>query len=76
MLTIELEPEVEITLCNIAQQEHLSLNETIKQLVNFYIKQQQESTLLIDIAKDFPVISCFANQDPLEIQQALRDEWH
>lgn len=39
------------------------------------IKQKQESEFLIDIVNNLTEIACFKNQNPLEIQKALRDEW-
>jgi hypothetical protein len=29
----------------------------------------------VNAAMELPVIEAFANQDPLAIQQAMRDEW-
>jgi|CXWL01.1.fsa_nt_gi hypothetical protein len=74
MLT--LEPELEKTLEALAKQEQISPNEIIKRLIKHYMKQKQESELLIDIANNLPEITCFKNQDPLEIQTAMRDEWN
>ncbi|MDD5320287.1 MAG: hypothetical protein PHD43_06680 [Methylococcales bacterium] len=76
MLTIDLDPELETTLKNMAQKEHSSPNEIIKKLIIHYIKQKQESELLTDIVNDLPEFPSFANQDPLELQRALRDEWN
>ncbi|MEI6706965.1 MAG: hypothetical protein WCK96_07485 [Methylococcales bacterium] len=76
MLTIELEPELEMTLNAMAQQKHSSPNEIIKQLINAYIKENQESELLVDIAKTLPKIAYFENKDPLELQKAMRNEWN
>lgn len=36
----------------------------------------EKPQLLTDIAKDLPEITCFKGKDPLEMQKALRDEWH
>ncbi|OQW93270.1 MAG: hypothetical protein BWK79_12050 [Beggiatoa sp. IS2] len=74
MLTLELEPEIEMTLNAVAEKEHRSPSEIIKQLINFYLKEKKESDLLIDIAKTLPKIAYFENQDPLELQKAMRDE--
>jgi predicted DNA-binding protein len=76
MLTIELEPELEVTLNALAQKEHSSPSDIIKQLINAYIKENQESELLVDIAKTLPKIACFENKGPLELQKAMRDEWN
>lgn len=74
MLT--LEPELEKTLEALAKQEQISPNEIIKRLIKYYMKQKQESELLIDIANNLPEITCFKGQDPLEIQRSMRDEWN
>jgi predicted DNA-binding ribbon-helix-helix protein len=77
MLTLELEPELEIDLKTIAQKEQCSVNDIIKQLIKSYLEEKQESDdLLVDIANLLPRIACFENQDPLELQKAMRDEWH
>lgn len=76
MLTIDLEPALEMTLQKIAQQAHLSPTEMVKQLIYFYLQKQQTSELLVDMLETLPKISCFGEQNPLEIQQALRNEWH
>jgi hypothetical protein len=75
MLTIDLEPALETTLQNLAQQAHLSPSKMIEQLIHFYLQKQQQSELLIDIVKTLPRINGFGEQNPLEIQQALRNEW-
>lgn len=77
MLTLELEPELEMNLNNIAQKEQRSVSDVIKQLINRYLKEKQESDdLLVDLVKTLPKIACFENQDPLELQKAMRDEWN
>ena len=76
MLTIELEPELEKILNAMAQKEHSSPSEIIKQLIKSYLKEKQEPELLTDIAATLPKIACFENQDPLELQKAMRDEWN
>jgi predicted DNA-binding protein len=75
MLTIELEPDTQQLLDAIAQKEHRSPNEIIKQLINTYIKGNQESELLVDIIKELPEFPSFADKDPLELQREMRDEW-
>jgi len=54
-----------MTLNAVAEKEHRSPSEIIKQLINFYLKEKKESE---------PKIDCFENQDPLELQKAMRDE--
>jgi predicted transcriptional regulator len=74
MLTID--PELEMKLKALAEQEHCSPDEIIQRLVNHYLQQKQQSELLADMAEQLPEIACFKQQDPLKTQQALRDEWH
>ncbi len=38
-------------------------------------QQKQSSQLLVDIVNDLPEFPTFKNQDPLNLQRALRDEW-
>lgn len=76
MLTIDLEPELETSLNEIAEKIHISPNELVKQWIAQWIVQPPQSDLLIDIIKKLPKIACFENKDPLEIQKALRDEWN
>lgn len=74
MLTIDL--ELEKSLQALAKQEHSSPNEIIRKLISQYLSQKQSSELVTDIVKDLPEFPCFANQDPLQLQRALRDEWN
>ena len=75
MLTLELEPELEMRLNHIAQKEQRSVNEIIQQIINRYVKEKQDVDLLVDIAKTLPKIACFETQAPLELQKVMRDEW-
>jgi hypothetical protein len=38
-------------------------------------RQKQSSQLLVDLVNDLPEFPTFKNQDPLNLQRALRDEW-
>lgn len=38
-------------------------------------QQKQSSQLLVDIVNDLPEFPTFKNQDPLNLQTALRNEW-
>jgi hypothetical protein len=49
--------------------------EIIKQLISHYL-EQQASELLTNIINELSVFSSFANQEPLILQSASRDEWH
>jgi predicted transcriptional regulator len=73
---ITLEPELEKTLEALAKQAHITPNEIIKRLLSQYLKQQQDSGYLAEIAETLPELDCFKDKDPLAIQQAIRDEWH
>ena len=75
MISIDLVPELEITLEEVANQERTSPSEILKQLIKLYINRKQDSELLLDVVNDLPEISCFKNKDPLVIQSNLRDEW-
>jgi len=74
MLTLDL--ELEKSLRALARQEHSSPNEIIKKLISQYVSQKQSSELVTDLVKDLPEFPCFANQDPLQLQRSLRDEWN
>jgi hypothetical protein len=76
MLTIELEPELELSLTAEAEKEHCTVNDIIKKLVYSHFREKQEPELLIDIVATLPKIACFENKDPLELQKAMRDEWN
>jgi len=72
MLIVDLEPELESSLHAVAQQIRLSPSEIVKQLVQLYLKKQQDNQLLGELVELLPQVTCFGNQNPLEIQQALR----
>jgi hypothetical protein len=76
MLTIELEPELELSLNTMAEQAHIAPDELVKQFIRQCMNKKQSSGLLIDMVKDLPKIACFEGQEPLAIQKALRDEWN
>lgn len=44
MLTLDLEPELETSLIKLAEQEHLSVNEMLKQFVKSCLQQKQAET--------------------------------
>lgn len=73
---LSIDTEVEKSLQAIALQEHRSPNEILKVMLSQYIQQKQSSGLLVDVANALPKIACFENQDPLQLQKDLRDEWH
>ncbi len=70
-----IDRELEMKLNALAEQEHTSPDEIVKQLIRNYIQQKQESELLINIVNNLPEVACFNHQDPLEMQRVLRNEW-
>lgn len=78
MKTIELDDETADNLKNMAAKEHLSLAQLLKKMALNYRKKQDERptapTSITDFAgvlKDSPSFQ----DHPLDIQQAMRDEW-
>jgi hypothetical protein len=61
-------------LKKLAQQEHISLDESIKRLISLHAKHKQPSELLVDIVKDLPETHAFSGKDPLETQKQMSDE--
>ena len=51
MLTLDLEPELEMTLASAANREHISANELVKKLISRYLNQnnvrEDDDALLI-----------------------------
>lgn len=64
--------EIEAGILMLPEQEQ-------QKIIDFVLAQQKkprtQSDLLVDVAKTLPKIACFENQDPLELQKAMRDEW-
>lgn len=75
MLIIELEPELESSLNVMAKEQHLAVEELVKQFIKQRMPKKQESELLIDMLKSLPKIACFEGKDPLALQQEWRSEW-
>ncbi len=75
MLTIELEPELELSLNEMAKEQHLAVEELVKQFIKQCMPKKQEAELLIDMLKSLPKIACFEGKDPLALQQEWRSEW-
>jgi len=46
MLTLELEPELELYLKTIAEKEHRTINEIVNQLIKEYLNEKQNSELM------------------------------
>jgi predicted transcriptional regulator len=75
MLTIQLDDDIERTLNQLAEQEHIQPEQLIRKLIARYANTDKESELLTDIIKGLPELPSFSN-DPLSSQQAMRDEWN
>jgi hypothetical protein len=75
MVSIELEDETALVLNKLAISEHLQPEQLIKKLLDSYAAASKNSELLIDIVNELPDLPSFKN-DPLAIQNALRNEWN
>jgi hypothetical protein len=75
MLTIDLEPELELSLNALAKEQHISANELVKQFIEQCMQKKQHSHLLIDMLNDLPEFPSFAGKEPLVMQQEWRNEW-
>lgn len=75
MLSLELDQELEARLLEAARREHQTPTQIINQLLDQYLNRGQASNLLTDIAQELPVIKAFSENDPLSLQQEMRDEW-
>lgn len=75
MLTLDLEPELELSLNTMAKKQHISTNELIKQFIQQCISKEERSELLVDMLNDLPEFPSFAGKDPLVMQQQWRNEW-
>jgi hypothetical protein len=79
MITIELDDETAAVLNKLAEHEHISLGQLLKNLTQAYHdKQQSNKKAQVELLTDFAGIlsdSPSFKGNPLEIQQAMRDEW-
>jgi hypothetical protein len=75
MLTLNLDQKLETRVLKIAQQQQQTPEQLITDALTHYLYRKQATELLVNAAMELPVIEAFANQDPLAIQQAMRDEW-
>lgn len=73
---LHINPELELKLKALAEQEQSSPDEFIQRLINHYMQQKQQSELLIHVVHELPEIACFNDQDPLDMQRKLRSEWN
>jgi hypothetical protein len=80
MTTLELDDETAGLLYELAAHEHISLAQLLKKIAQVYSnKQHTENNAPPELLTDFAGIlsnSPSFNGDPLEIQQAMRDEWN
>jgi hypothetical protein len=79
MAIIELDDETAVLLKELAEQEHISPAQLLKNLALVYRSTQQaHHTEQTELLTDFTGIlknSPSFKGNPLEIQQAMRDEW-
>ncbi|MDO9049730.1 MAG: hypothetical protein Q7U66_18600 [Methylobacter sp.] len=79
MATLELDDETAVLLKELAEHEHISPAQLLKNLALVYRNTQQtHHTAPSELVTDFAGIlknSPSFNGNPLEIQQAMRDEW-
>jgi len=79
MATLELDDETAVLLKELAEHEHISPAQLLKNLALVYRSTQQThhiapSELVTDFAGILKNSPSFSG-NPLEIQQAMRDEW-
>jgi hypothetical protein len=79
MITIELDDETAAVLNKLAEHEHISLGQLLKNLTQVYHERLQSNKnaqpeLLTDFAGILSNSPSFKG-NPLEIQKAMRDEW-
>lgn len=75
MLTIDLEPELESTLNAMAQKEHSSPAEIIKQLISDYITQKQakeKNNRFLELVNSLEPVKTLYSAE--EMVQMLREE--
>lgn len=75
MLTLELDRELEAGLLEAARKEQKTPAQIINHVLAQYLSSRQSAELLMNAAKELPVIDAFAGKDPLSIQREMRDEW-
>lgn len=65
MLTIELEPELEMQLKAIAEKEHCSANEMAKRFISLCLKenQQTEGQRILQILDEYQLLGCMESGD-------------
>ena len=76
MLTLQLDAELETSFYQLAQKEQLLPEQLFKKLIANYTRADKEPELLADIMLTLPQINCFNQGEPLELQDALRNEWN
>jgi len=70
MQTLKLNDDLATQLQQTAAQAHLSANDLIAKLLSQY----NNNPLLTDVLKDLPTIEAF-NNNPVKVQEAMRNEW-
>jgi hypothetical protein len=75
MLTIDLDSRLEASLMHSAAQAHISPAEFVKALIMQYLDSKKSDDLLVDLVKELPIVASFQAQDPLLLQQEMRNDW-
>ena len=72
-VVIELPDDLGKQLLELPNME-MVVQEAIKKML-LVERQKQSSQLLVNLVNDLPEFPVFQNQDSLELQRVLRDEW-
>ncbi|SJM95411.1 conserved hypothetical protein [Crenothrix polyspora] len=78
MITIELDEEIAAKLSELAEHEHISLEQLLKKLTQYYTGQANSATNATELLTDFAGMlknSPSFQGNPLDIQLAIRNEW-
>jgi hypothetical protein len=78
MITIELDEEIAAKLSELAEHEHISLEQLLKKLTLDYQDRQKNANNTTELLTDFAGIlknSPSFQGNPLDIQLAMRNEW-
>lgn len=73
MLTIELEPELEMSLRAVAEKEHCSVNEIAKRIISACLKEGQQTALkelaqtegqrILQVLDEYELLGCMEGGD-------------
>jgi|GEM_PF-655401 len=78
-ITITINENLEQKVSELAQQLHSSAEDIVTSILAKYFTDSSSSDTtnsFSELAKELPTFSCFGNQDPLAMQQTMRNEWN